>query len=97
MRKKNTESIGEVLSQFFSENEVFQKKLGENRILNGWEELLGASIASYTTNLYIRNSILHVHVSSSVLRSELIINRHNLVKKLNKHAGMEVIKDIVFR
>ncbi|MBP1617001.1 MAG: hypothetical protein H6Q14_828 [Bacteroidetes bacterium] len=97
MRKKNTESIGEVMQQFFAENEVFKKKLGENRILNGWAELLGASIASYTTNLYIRNSILHVHVSSSVLRSELIINRYNLIKRLNKHAGMEVIKDIAFK
>jgi predicted nucleic acid-binding Zn ribbon protein len=97
MRKKNTESIGEVLQQFFAENEFFKQKLGENRILNGWPELLGASIASYTTNLYIRNSVLYVQVSSSVLRSELLINRHSLIKKLNKHAGMEVIKDIVFR
>lgn len=97
MRKKNTETIGEVLQQFFSENNFFKQKLGENRILNGWAELLGPSIASYTTNLYIRNEVLHVHVTSSVLRSELIINRHNLVRKLNKHAGMEVIKDIIFR
>lgn len=97
MRKKNMESIGEVLQQFFSENEAFKRKLGESRILSGWSELLGAAIASYTTNLYIRNSVLYVQVSSSALRSELIINRHNLIKKLNKHAEMEVIKDMVVR
>ncbi len=97
MRKKNTESIGEVLQQFFSENQSFKQKLGESRILNAWTELMGATIASYTTNLYIRNSVLHVHVSSSALRSELIINRYNLIRKLNNHAGMDVIKDIEFR
>lgn len=97
MRKKNMESIEEVLQQFFSENEVFKRKLGESRILSGWNELIGTSIASYTTNLYIRNSVLHVQVSSSVLRSELIIHRHSLIAKLNKHAGMDVITDLVIR
>lgn len=97
MRKKNTEAISDILQQYLSENVFFKQKLGENRILNGWAELLGSTIASYTTNLYIRNSVLFVHVSSSALRSELNINRFNLVKKLNKHAGMEVITDMVVR
>ena len=97
MRKKNTESINEVLQQFFSENELFRRKLGENRILNGWKDLLGTTIASYTTSLYIRNSVLHVQVSSSALRSELIINRQNLIKRLNQHAGIDVITDMVVR
>ena len=97
MRRKNTESIVEALQQFFSENEFFRKKLGESRILNGWGELMGNTIQSYTTNLYIKNQVLYVHVSSSVLRSELIINKQTLIRKLNKHAGMEAISDIIFR
>ncbi|HMM18405.1 MAG TPA: DciA family protein, partial [Petrimonas sp.] len=39
----------------------------------------------------------HVQLSSSVLRAELIMNKRNLIDKLNEHAGMEIVKDIVFR
>ncbi|MFT3992692.1 MAG: DUF721 domain-containing protein [Dysgonomonas sp.] len=97
MRKKNTESIGDVLKQFFEENQFIKKKLAESRAVTGWSKLLGKSIASYTTNIYLRNGILYVHLSSSVLRSELLIAKDRLINKLNEHAGMPVIDEIIFR
>lgn len=97
MRKRNTESIGEVLKQFFEENPFFRKKVAESRIVTGWSELLGTMISSYTTNIYLRSDVLYVHLSSSVLRSELIMAKERLISKLNEHAGMHVINDIIFR
>lgn len=97
MRKRNTESIGEVLRQYFEENPFFKKKLAESRAVTGWEQLLGTMINSYTTNIYLRNGVLYVSLSSSVLRSELLMAKDKLISKLNEHAGMHVIKDIVFR
>lgn len=97
MRKKNTETIGEALREYFEENPFFRRKLAESRAITGWSKLLGTSIASYTTNIYLRNQILYVHLSSSVLRSELIMAKDKLIEKLNKHAGMEVINEINFR
>ena len=41
MRKRNTESIGEVLKQFFEENAFFKRKLAESRVVTGWPKLLG--------------------------------------------------------
>ncbi|NDV68949.1 DUF721 domain-containing protein [Dysgonomonas sp. 25] len=97
MRKKNTETIGEALKQFFSENAFFRQKLAESRVVSGWPTLLGKAIASYTTNIYIRNNILYVHLSSSVLRSELIMAKEHLINKLNSMAGLNVVNDIIFR
>lgn len=97
MRKKNTETIGEALKQFFNENLFFRQKLAESRILSGWPVLLGKTIASYTTDIYIRKDKLYVHLSSSVLRSELLMAKEQLIKKLNNIAGMPVISDIIFR
>lgn len=97
MRKKNTESIGEVLKQFFEENKFIKQKLAESRAVTGWGKLLGKSIASYTTNIYLRNGILYVHLNSSVLRSELLMAKERLIIKLNEHAGMHVINEIIFR
>jgi len=97
MRKRNTESIGEVLRQYFEENQFFRRKLAESRAVTGWPQLLGSMIASYTTNIYLRHNVLYVSLSSSVLRSELMMAKDRLIDKLNEHAGMHVVNDIVFR
>ncbi len=97
MRKRNTESIGEVLKQFFEENQFFKRKIAESRVISGWSQLLGTMITSYTTHIYLRNNILYVSLSSSVLRSELLMAKDRLITKLNEHAGMHVVNDIIFR
>ncbi len=97
MRRKNTESIGEVLKQYFEENLFLKRKIAESRIINGWEAILGKTIASYTSHLYIRDGILHVSLRSSVLRSELSMAKDNLIEKLNNYAGLVVVKDIILK
>lgn len=97
MRKRNTESIGEALRQFFEENQFFRQKLAESRVISGWSQIFGKTVASYTTGVYLRNNILYVQLSSSVLRAELILGKDRLIDGLNKHAKVNVVKDIVFR
>lgn len=97
MRKKNTETIGDALKEFFEENTFFKRKLAESRIIKSWPKIMGTTLASYTSNIYLRNETLYVSLKSSVLRSELIMAKELLIKKLNEHAGMHVIDDIIFR
>lgn len=97
MRKRNTENIGEILQQYIRENKTLKQKLAESRVLNGWKAVLGNAVFSYTTNIYFRNGILYVNLSSSVLRSELILAKEKLVDALNKYAGMEIVNEIIFR
>lgn len=97
MRKRNTESLGEALRQYFEENPFFRRKIAESRAVTGWQTLLGSMISSYTTNIYLRNNILYVSLSSAALRAELQMAKDRLIYKLNEHAGMHVINDIVFR
>lgn len=97
MRKRNTESIGEVIRQFFEENQFIKRKLAESRVVLGWEQILGKTVASYTGDIYLRNNILYVHLTSSVLRAELIGAKERIISNLNKHAGIEVVREIVFR
>lgn len=86
-----------MLRQYFDENPFFKRKFAESRVISGWGMLLGKAIAGYTTNIYLRNGVLYVHLSSSVLRSELMMARERLINKLNEHAGLPVVNDIVFR
>jgi F0F1-type ATP synthase delta subunit len=97
MKRKNTQSIGEVLKGFFEDNTELYEKMLETRVKRGWGEILGPMIQQYTQNIYVKNHVLHVSLTSSVLRSELILNREKIVKSLNEYAGASVIRDIVIR
>lgn len=97
MRKRNTESIGEALKQFFEENQFFKQKIAESRVISGWSKIVGSVASSYTDNIYLRNNILYIHLTSSVLRAELIMYKDKLISNLNNHAGVNIVKDIIFR
>ena len=51
----------------------------------------------YTTNLFIKNQVLYVSLSSSVIRQELMMGREMLIRNLNAQVGSQVIVNIVFR
>ncbi|MDD3195669.1 MAG: DUF721 domain-containing protein [Paludibacter sp.] len=96
MRRKNTELLGDVIQQFLKQRKL-DKPLYEQRLLSAWPEVLGPNIQAYTSSLSIKNKVLYVSISSSVLRHDLFLSRQQIVESLNKHVGAEVIKEIVFR
>ncbi len=96
MKRNNTESIGNLIRQFMRQ-EGLESPLNEYRLIQGWKEVLGPGIASYTNNLFIRNQTLYVHLTSSVLRQELMMKREQIIKNLNQHVGAQVIVNIIFQ
>ncbi len=97
MQKKNAQHLSEVLSDFLDSHSGLKEKLAEHRVINGWSELLGEGVSKYTRSVYFKHNTLYVRLASSVLRAELQMNKKELMAKLNEHAGMPVIRDIVLR
>lgn len=96
MRRNNAEKLGDILRRYLRQ-ESLESPLNEQRLIDSWPRTVGPSIARYTRQLYIKNQILYVHLSSSVLRQELMMGRELLVKKLNESVGANVIYNIIFR
>ena len=96
MRKKNTELLSEVILQVLKEQHL-DKPLNEKRLIDAWPVVLGDNIMKYTSGLSIRNSVLYVNLTSSVLRHDLFMSREEIKNSLNKHVGAQVIVDIIFR
>jgi predicted nucleic acid-binding Zn ribbon protein len=96
MQRTNTETIASVLSQFLKENKL-DKPLNEKRLIDSWAEVLGGHIKQYTTDVSVKNEVLYVSISSSVLRHELFLSRYQIRDKLNLHAGGKIIKAVIFR
>lgn len=96
MKKSNTEPLRDILMRFLRQ-EGLETPLNQYRLIEAWKEVVGPSVARYTSNLYIKNQTLYVHLTSSVLRQELLLGRSLLVRNLNNKVGAQVITDIVFR
>jgi predicted nucleic acid-binding Zn ribbon protein len=97
MRKQESKSLGDILSEYFDDNAALKTNLAERRAIEAWKTLLGSGVGEYTRNVYLKRNVLYVQLSSSVLRAELQMNKQNLIDKLNEAAGMNVVKDIVLR
>lgn len=97
MFKKNAQPLSQALSEFFDKNNSLKEKLAEHKAVKGWREVLGQGVSYYTKNVYFKRGVLYVKLSSSVLRAELLMNKDNLIKKLNDYAGMPIVQDIVIR
>lgn len=95
MQRRNTQTLGEVLRDFFEDNTELYEKMMEIRVQRAWGEVLGPTIMQYTRNIYVKDKVLHVSLTSSVLRSELTLCRDRLVKSLNDYAGSAVISQII--
>lgn len=96
MKRNNTENIGDVLRRFLRE-EGLETPLNEKRLLDAWNDVLDPFITSYTKDLFIKNQVLYVHLTSAPLRQELMMRRQKLVDELNRHVGATVITNIMFR
>jgi predicted nucleic acid-binding Zn ribbon protein len=97
MLRRKTVRLNESLRLFWKENPELYHKMLEARVQRLWGELFGPSIAAYTTNVFVKNRILYVSMTSSVVRSELLSMRKRLVITLNEHAGSDVIDDVMIR
>jgi predicted nucleic acid-binding Zn ribbon protein len=96
MRRSKTISLAEAIKDYIAEMNLGDK-LAETSVLNSWEGIVGKAISSRTSKIYIKDKVMYVHLSSSVVRNELMMLRESLKDKLNEKAGKDVIKDIVLR
>ena len=64
-------------------------------MLNIWEDIAGKVITARTKRIYLKDGVLHIYLTSSVLRNELMMLRDSLKSRINSRAGEEVVREIV--
>lgn len=96
MERKNSERLGTVMAQYLAQSGL-QSLLNEYRVVQAWEKVTGHAVALRTRDVGIRNGKLHVRITSAAMRSDLMMRRTDLVRKLNAEAGAQVITDIAFQ
>jgi predicted nucleic acid-binding Zn ribbon protein len=92
----NERSLGNAIGDFLKSSRL-SRKLAEQRIIDGWEKIVGPMIAKHTSEVKIQDKKLHLKVNSAPLRQELFYSREKLIQLLNAEAGETIISEIVFR
>jgi predicted nucleic acid-binding Zn ribbon protein len=96
MRKREAQALSEILGDSLKNLQI-DGKINETRVKAAWPEMVGPILASHTQSTYVSRKILYVRIDTPIIRNELQLMRQSLLERLNKAAGAETIKDIVFR
>ena len=93
IRHNEANSIEELIKVFIQENNL-TKGLRQVRMEQIWKEQMGNGVMSYTEKIVLKNDLLIVKLSSSVLREELSYGKDKIMKMLNEALGEEIISKI---
>jgi len=96
MRRKKTMAISDILREYKKEMNI-DNKLKEVEIIQTWGEIVGKAIARHTSGVYIKDSVLFVHLDSAVVRNELLMIRELIIERINEKAGEEIVKSVILR
>ena len=96
MRRKQSRKNGEFLEEFFKRPYV-ARKIAEGKLPEFWREIVGEHVANLTNDVRLERGILHVSVSSSVVRNDLFFRRDQLAQLINQRAGMQLVNAVIIR
>lgn len=93
-RKTNDQPVGNILLQMLKAYGI-QDKYFDARAKQLWFETMGPSIEKYTQNVYVKNKVLYITISSAALRQEISYSKEKIKKFINEGIGEEYIQGVV--
>lgn len=77
-------------------NEGLETPLLQHRLIKGWPEVMGDTVAQYTGDICIYGNVLRVQIKSPALRQNLLMMRTEIAKKMNDFVKAQVIQEVTF-
>jgi len=97
MRKNNNLiKLGDAISQIFKE-EKLDEKYSIFAIRNGWEGIVGRTVAKHTTQINYAQGILFISIDSPVVRNEAAYVKEEIIQKVNTFVGKRLIRELVLK
>ena len=93
MFRRDVQSISDLLNMYLR-REGLETPFLQRRAIDVCEKVVGAGVARYTGEKFIKNQTLFVKILSPALRQDLTMMRTQLVKRINEAVGSMVIADV---
>lgn len=94
-RKANTYTLKEAIEVFLKAVPI-KDQYQESAMISAWSEIMGQPIAEKTNQIYIKDKVLFVKISSAPLRSELQMSKAKILKLYAQKFDATSLKDVVF-
>ena len=95
-RDNEFQDMRAALGNFIQRNQL-QKGIDKVQVYDAWNAVMGPTIQKYTSEMYLKNKILYVTLSSAILRTELQYGIPKIIANLNQHLGKELIENVKLR
>ncbi|MCF0205941.1 MAG: DUF721 domain-containing protein [Bacteroidales bacterium] len=69
----------------------------KHKVKSSWKDLVGAHIDAATQEISFSDRKMFVKVKSSIVRSEIMLIRNQLVYRVNNFIGTNIIDEIIVR
>lgn len=93
MFRQHPKEINQLVRGFLRANGLETPWL-QHRLVTMWPEVAGSVVAQYTEEIFIKNQILMVRITSPAVRADLQMRRTELVRQLNSKVQSQIITDI---
>lgn len=94
-RSKDIMPLNEALFEMMDVYKIRQK-FEESKIIAKWEEVIGKTIASRTTKIFIKDKKLFLGIDSAALKHQLTMSKTKLLEVLNEGHADRVVTEIKF-
>ena len=95
MKRTEPKSVTEIIRESM-DRAGLSDSMAQQQACYVWPEIVGPGVNRYTFRRYVEKGVLHVYLSSAVLKQELAFHRSHLVEQINKAVGSEAITSIEF-
>lgn len=96
MSKDSTQSFKQAFGQYLKKNEKLEQQFNEKKLIHSWQEIMGEPIANRTTNIFIKDGVLVVKLSSAPLKQELNMAKGKVLELFERKLGSQVVKEVRF-
>lgn len=91
----NTHTLSEVIKLIVKQNHL-NYGLQKASLPALWNELMGTTIARYTTSVELKGNTLYVRLTSPALSNELSYGKTKIIENLNERLGESLIQKVIF-
>ncbi|MCC6182208.1 MAG: DUF721 domain-containing protein [Bacteroidia bacterium] len=95
-RNRNLIKLGDAIKQIFKE-EKLDEKYSIFAIRNGWEGIVGKTVAKHTTEIQFAKGVLFITIDSAIIRNEMAFAKDSIIEKINQFTGKPFVKELVLK
>lgn len=97
MDRQGNKQVGSLMSAVIASNPKLAEGYRKHRIKSQWREISGEYVANATEDISFDGRKMLVKVKSSIIRSEMLQIRRQLVYRINQMAGANIIDELIVR